>query len=107
MGVSKVKLQTTSVRLPSDELEEIEKISSREAVDRGAVVRRLVKLGLKEYKIENAFEGYRKGNISLWKAATLAGVTYREALEELKRRSIPFRYAEEDLRADVKWALRE
>jgi predicted HTH domain antitoxin len=107
MTVSKARLRTTSIRLPSKELEEIDEISRREAIDRGAVTRRLVKLGLKEYKTRNAFEEYRRGRISLWRAATLAGLSYREALEEMKRRGIPFRYTEEDLREDVEWAMRE
>lgn len=52
-----------------------------------------------------AFKSYAEENISLWKAAKMAGITYREALEELKRRSIPFRYEKEDLDADIKWAV--
>jgi len=107
MGISKPKLRTTSVRLPEDEIREIDEMSREEAIDRGAVVRKLVGLGLREFKAEKAFEKYRRGAISLWRAATLADLTYREALEELKRRNIPFRYGEEDLRADVEWALRQ
>ena len=42
--------------------------------------------------------------MSLWRAAEMAGITYREALEELKRRNIPFRYGPEDLEADLGWA---
>jgi predicted HTH domain antitoxin len=107
MGISKPKLRTTSVRIPEDEIREIDKLSREEAIDRGAIVRKLIGLGLREFKAERAFEKYRRGSISLWRAATLAGLTYREALEELKRRNIPFRYGGEDLRADVEWALRK
>ena len=107
MGISKSKLKTTSVRLPEDEIREIDKMSREEAIDRGAVVRKLVRLGLREFKVEKAFENYRRGAISLWRAAGLADLTYREALEELKRRNIPFKYGEEDLRADVGWAMRQ
>lgn len=102
---SKSKLKTTSVRLPAGEIEEIDRITREEATDRGAVVRKLVGLGLREFKMERAFEKYRKGSVSLWRAAGLAGLTYREALEELKRKNIPFRYDEEDLRSDVEWAM--
>ena len=59
---------------------------------------------LQKYHIDKAFESYAEGKISLQKAARMAGITYREALEELKRRSIPFRYEKEDLDADVKRA---
>ncbi len=60
---------------------------------------------LQKYHINKAFESYAEGKISLQKAARIAGITYREALEELKRRSIPFRYEKEDLDADIKWVV--
>ncbi|TFH41215.1 MAG: hypothetical protein E4G94_08330 [ANME-2 cluster archaeon] len=62
---------------------------------------------LKEYRIKKAFESYVGGKISLWKAASQAGMTYRGALEELKNRNIPFRFEIEDLDADIYWAQQE
>ncbi len=99
-----MKMKTTSVRLPEEIIEEIERISKEEGVDKGTLLRKLVTESLKEYKIKKALELYREGKISLWKAAEIAGITYREALEELRMRNIPFRYDVEDLRADVEWA---
>ncbi len=62
---------------------------------------------LREYRIKKAFESYRVGKISLWKVANMAGITYRQALEELKKRNIPFKYEKEDLYADVRWATEQ
>ncbi|KAF5434151.1 putative antitoxin, contains HTH domain, partial [Candidatus Methanophagaceae archaeon] len=50
---------------------------------------------------------YSEGKISLWRAAGIAGITYRDALEELKKMNIPFKYEKEDLNADIEWALKE
>ncbi len=61
---------------------------------------------LRKYHINKAFKSYVEGKISLQKAARIAGITYREALEELKRRNIPFRYEKEDLDADTEWAMK-
>ncbi|MDI3497035.1 UPF0175 family protein [Archaeoglobus sp.] len=97
---------TTSVRLPREMVEEIEKISRDEGIDRATLVRRLLSESLREYKTKKALELYREGKVSLWKAAEMAGITYREALEELKRRGIPFKYHLEDLEADVSWATK-
>jgi len=97
---------TTSVRLPKDMVEEIEKLSNEEGIDKGTFIRRLIAESLREYKIKRALELYREGKVSLWKAAEIAGITYREALEELKKRNIPFRYDLEDLKADVSWATK-
>ncbi len=97
---------TTSVRLPKDMVEEIEKLSKEEGIDKGTLIRKLIAESLKEYKIKKALELYREGKVSLWKAAEIAGITYREALEELKKRNIPFRYDLEDLEVDIVWATK-
>lgn len=97
---------TTSVRLPKEIVEEIERLSKEEGIDKGTLIRKLIVESLREYKIKRALELYREGKVSLWKAAEIAGITYREALEELKRRNIPFRYDLEDLEADIEWAMK-
>lgn len=97
---------TKSVRLPKEIVEEIERLSREEEIDKGMLIRRLIAESLKEYKVKKALELYREGKVSLWKAAEIAGITYREALEELKKRNIPFRYDLEDLEADVSWAMK-
>jgi len=97
---------TTSVRLPKEMVEEIERLSKEEGIDKGTFIRRLIMESLREYKIKRALELYREGKVSLWKAAEIAGITYREALEELRRRNIPFKYDLEDLEVDIGWAMK-
>ncbi len=101
-----MKMVTTSVRLPKEIVEEIEKLSKEEGIDKGTLIRRLIAESLREYKIKRALELYREGKVSLWKAAEIAGITYREALEELRKRNIPFRYDLEDLEVDISWAMK-
>jgi len=96
----------TSVRLPKEMIEEIEKLSKEEGIEKGALIRKLITESLREYKIKRALELYREGKVSLWKAAEIAGITYREALEEIKKRNIPFRYDLEDLEIDIGWAMK-
>ena len=97
---------TTSVRLPKEIVEEIEKLSKEEGIDKGTLIRKLIAESLREYKIKRALELYKEGKVSLWKAAEIAGITYREALEELKKRNIPFKYDLEDLEVDIGWAMK-
>jgi len=101
-----MKMVTASVRLPKETVEEIERLSQEEGIDRGTFIRKLIAESLKEYRIRRALELYREGKVSLWKAAGIARITYREALEELKRRNIPFKYDLEDLEADISWAMK-
>jgi predicted HTH domain antitoxin len=100
-------MKTISVRLPEQYLHDIAEACELELVDKGTMLRKLVGTGLREYRTKKALELYREGKISLWKAAGMAGMTYRGALEELKRSNIPFQYKTEDLDVDIKWALKE
>src|SRR3990170_5205814 len=98
-------MKTISVRLPEQYLHEIEEACKQEVLDKGTMIRKLIGEALREYHIKKAFDLYAEGKISLWKAASMAGLTYRGALEEIKRRNIPFRYDREDLSSDIKWAM--
>lgn len=100
-------MKTVSIRLPEQYLHEIEEACKQEVLDKGTMLRKLIGDALRDYRIKKAFGLYSEGKVSLWKAARIAGLTYRGALEELKKRNIPFRYEKEDLDADIKWAMRE
>lgn len=100
-------MKTVSIRLPEQYLHEIEEACKQEVLDKGTMLRKLVGEALREYHIKKAFDLYTEGKISLWKTARMAGLTYRGALEELKKRNIPFRYEKEDLTSDIKWAMAE
>lgn len=70
------------------------------------MLRRLFGGALKDYSMRTALELYGERKISLWKAAEMAGITDRTALEELKKRKIPFSYEKEDVIVDSTWAMR-
>ncbi len=97
---------TTSIRLSKDIIDELEKISKEEGMDKGIIIRKFLRESIKNFRIKKAMELYREGSISLWKAADLAGITYREALKELKKRNIPFNYTKEELDKDLRWILK-
>ena len=58
-------------------------------------VEQLFLLGLREMRIEKALIMLRKGDISLWKTAKIAGLTLREMTCEACRRGIEPRVTEE------------
>lgn len=100
-------MREASFKLSEEHLREIEEICKLEGIDRDTALHKLIGEALKEYRVKKAFELYREGKISLWKAAEMAKITYREALEEIKLRNIPFKYEEEDLESDIKWAIKK
>ena len=100
-------METVSTRLTKQYLHEIEEMSMQENISKSTMLRRLIITGLDEYRTKKAFELYCEGKVSLWKAATMAGMTYRGALEELRKRNILFRYEKYDLDVDIQWATNE
>lgn len=80
----------------------ITEISAEEKVDRSTVVRRLLDMGVRDWRTQTALERYRQGSITLLKAAEVAGVSIYEMIGILEERRIPYRYDISDLEEYVK-----
>lgn len=52
-------------------------------------------IGLREMRIEKALILLRKGDISVWKAAKIAGLSLREMVKEARRRGVEPRVTNE------------
>ncbi len=63
-------MQKLVVEIPEDLFQELQPYQDH-VVD-------LLQLGLREVKMEQALALFKKGSISLWKAARIAGVSLRE-----------------------------
>ena len=92
---------TISARIDRELAKEIEKITKEKGTDRSAVIRELLYIGLKEYKLKNALELVRERKVTVWKAAEIAGLTYREMLEKLKEHNVPFPITAEELAREI------
>lgn len=92
--------KTLTTRIPDELEKDVEDISKEESLDKSATARKLLKKSVKNYKLEKALERYKKGEISLGKAAELAEVSIRKLLFEMKKRDIHFHYSKESLRED-------
>jgi len=92
---------TISARIDKKLAEEIEKIVKERGIDRSAVIRELLYIGLKEYKLKKALELIKERKVTVWKAAEIAGLTYREMLEKLREHNIPFPITAEELAREI------
>ena len=63
-------MKTITLRLPDTLVKELPKEESS--------LSEIVKLGLKQLKIEKAIERYKRGSVSLARTAELAGISIRE-----------------------------
>jgi predicted HTH domain antitoxin len=90
--------------LPADILKEIEYWSKKEGIDTNSFILRLIDVGLREWKIHKVLEMYKNHEITLWKAAEIAGVPLDELLSELPKHKIVFQYDAEELKEDLEYA---
>ena|SRR3989344_2639172 len=96
-----------STRIPEELEKELRWYAEREKLGMTIALRRVLDKGLKDIKLEYALDLYRKGKVTLWKAATLAGLSLWEILDIVREKKIPMYYTLEDVEADVKAALEE
>ncbi|VVB84258.1 Uncharacterised protein [uncultured archaeon] len=95
---------TIANELPADILKEIEFWSKKERTDTNSFILRLIDEGLREWKIHKVLKMYQKQEITLWRAAEIAGVSLAELLSELPKQKIVFQYDTEELTEDLEYA---
>jgi len=95
------ELTTVSARIRKSQAEEIERLASKNGTDKSAIIRELLTTALQNKRIEEALNQVQAKKITVWKAAEIAGVTYREMLELLKTHNVPFPLSEQELRREI------
>lgn len=88
----------TTVRFDEELLKKADELAKIERVDRSTILRKAAELGLRELLLQHALDVYRRGLISVWKAAELADVPLWRFIDILKEREIGFKTSEDDLR---------
>lgn len=96
-----------TARVPDDLYEEIERVQDVEKTDMSTTVKRLLQEGVENWKISNAVERYRRGDVSMGRGAEIAGVPVWEFMEILEDRGVEVGYTEEDLEDDVSLVTKE
>jgi predicted HTH domain antitoxin len=85
-----------SIVVPSDMNEEIEKLQKIFNMDKNTVIRHLLSKSIREFKIETAVNEYKKGKLSLGKAAELADINLWEFIEICRKNQIQLDLTEEE-----------
>ncbi len=79
---------TKSVRLSADESKMLAQISQIEGVSESALLRRLIREGLNDIRIEQAVHSYQRGEADMQAAARYADVSIYHLMVELEKRDI-------------------
>lgn len=99
--------ETVSGRLPDDLVEGLQALQDATGQTRSEVLRQVVELGLEEARLARAIDAYRRGEVSLGRAAEMAGVPVTVLLDELREAGVLRSYGVDDLERDLAWAERE
>jgi predicted HTH domain antitoxin len=98
--------RTIAARISRELEEEIIEFMEEEGLDKSAAVRRILEIGVDEWKKRRAIELYRAGKVTLWKASQIAGLSFREMLDELNRLKIITHVTVEDIKEDIEAAMK-
>ena len=95
------KTITISARIYKSQLERIEKLARKQGIDKSDALRKLVEEGLKAERVQEALQLLRENKITVWRAAEIAGISYREMLRILKVENVPFPLSAEELKREL------
>ncbi len=99
---------TIAVRVDEGVEEAISRIMREEGLDKSSTVRKLLKKGIAQWKIEKALEKLRNGEVTLWKAAELAGVSLYEMIEIVKEKKVDYIHiSPEELEEEIGFGEKE
>lgn len=79
-----------NIRIEADLVSALERVAREESTDRATVIRRLLETSLRQWAVDRAVDGYRRGELSLGRAAEEAGVTHWELLELLREARVAY-----------------
>ncbi len=95
------RVVTVSARITKSQLRELQRLAEARGVDRSSVVRTLLDMGIRETKLQEALGLVRERKATVWKAADIAGIDYRDMLASLKTHNVPFPLSRKDLELEL------
>jgi predicted HTH domain antitoxin len=95
-------MQTVTVKLEPQHLKKIKELEKGKRLDRESIMRAVVDKGVKELLLEDAVTKYINGEVSMWRASEIAGISLRKMMEVLNSKGIEMNYSVESAKEDLK-----
>lgn len=92
---------TLSTRLTEEESKRLDALAAELGLDRGTMLKQLIRKGYRDVRIETALNAYRRKSITLSRAAEMAELSIRDLLLRLPAESIDLNYGIDDLQQDL------
>ncbi len=97
--------KTIATRVPKEIDEFLKKIMKEEKLDKSTTTRRILELGIAEWRMEKAIDVLRNGKATLAKAAEIAGISIYEMIEVIREKRIDYIHiTAEELEEEIKFA---
>jgi predicted HTH domain antitoxin len=96
-----MKTVTVSMRMDRAELTDLERLADEMGLDRSTLLKQVMRRGCQDVRFERACDAYRRGDVTLSKAAQMARVSLREMLLRMPQAGLELNYAADDLREDL------
>ena len=100
-GGANVGTTTVSVRLPEEDVADIERAAASMGVERSTFIRLTLGRGVQALALEAALDRYRRGEVTLSRAAEMAGLSLREVILKLRDHGVALSYGVDDLTTDL------
>ena len=96
-----MKTVTLSIRVPEAEAEELQRLARQVGLERSTLLKQALRRGWAEVLFERACEAYRRGEVTLSRAAEMADISLREILLRLPEAALELNYNTRELSQDL------
>ena len=96
-----MKTMTLSLRMDVDEVRSLDQAAAQDGLDRASLLKRLLRRGYADYRCEVACAAYRRGEVSLSRAAEMAGIGLYDLLSRFPADNLQLNLTAEDLRREL------
>ncbi len=97
-----MKSVTVSMRLSTEEAERLERQAREMGIERPTFLKRALRRGACDLLFERGCEAYRRGEVTLSRAAEIAGVSLRDMIARMQGADLELSYKVEDLASDLR-----
>lgn len=91
-----------SIRVPAAEAARLARLASQVGLDRATLLKQALREGCDDVLFERAGSAYRRGQVTLSRAAEMAGISLRDLMLRLHSAGVTLNYGVEDLAEDLR-----
>lgn len=92
---------TISMRIPKSEAGRLDRLAQDLGLQRPTFLKQALKRGADDLLFDGACQAYRKGTVTLSRAAEMAGLSLRDMMLRMKDGDLEMNYDVSDLRKDL------